>query len=134
MSYGCTIFLTIFKYSIITYAEFHQFIQSPESLLIFTTPCANAADNKLIIFFILLIFPRKQDSTFPANCLPMETICIKFQACFLRKIIKKKFHLLKFLPRALRVSSPAAKSRYDAFFNKIMLSFFLFLYKNLCSY
>ena len=72
---------------------------------------------------IFLIFPRKQDLTFHANCLlsqktgfdiscklsPKETICMKCQILFSGKNKKNisKCRLLKILPRVLSV-----KGRY----------------------
>ena len=54
---------------------------------------------------IFLIFPRKQDLTFHANCL-LETICMKCQILFSRKNKKNisKCRLLKIFPRVLNVN------------------------------
>ena len=74
--------------------------------LTLTSPWANSADNKLVIFF--LFFPYFSQLTgFDISCKlsPLETICMKYQIQFSGKNKEKisKCCLLKILPRELSV-------------------------------
>ena len=90
-----------------------------------TTLLANSADDELMIFFFFfiqkivfdiscklapfiwqcLISPRKQVSTFHANCLHSSQFAWNVKNCFLGKIrfFFSKCRLLKILPRMLRI-------------------------------
>ena len=70
--------------------------------LTFTTLLASSADEKLMTLFLL--FPRKQDLIFHANCLIGDNLHELLNPVFYEKI-RKLFlcRLLKILPRVLSV-------------------------------
>ena len=77
-------------------------VQSNGKYLTFITHLANSADDKLVVFF--LIFPRKQDLTFHANCL--QWICMKCQILYTGKNKKKNITNLS----SAENFAPSAKS------------------------
>ena len=82
--------------------HFMLFCATESLLLTITTLWANLKDDKLVIF---LIFSRKQNLTFRANCIHWRQCAWNVKSCFLEK--KKKYFKMSSaenLPRVLIVN------------------------------
>ena len=93
--------------------------------LSFTILLANSADDRWWYFLngdIFLIFHRKLDLTFHANCLHWRQFAWNIKSCFLGKLRKKKkskCRLLKILPKVLSVKCQHLHNRKRCFWSHL---------------